>query len=110
MTSEHTGDVENPPYGDLKNRVVSLRLSGTLPLQSVERYLDIVDPFIKTELRFKIILSHLQSSTMNNIFLISIFFIIFFSFYSFSSIFKWSLLLIICIALYFSRLNVMDMK
>ena len=71
MTSEHTGDVENPPYGDLKNHVVSFRLSRTLPLQSVERYLDIADPFIKTKLRFKILHAHLQSSTMDNIFLIS---------------------------------------
>ena len=70
MTCEHTGDVENPPYGDLKNNVVSF-LSGTLPLESVERYLAIADPFIKTKLRFKILQAHLQSSTMNNIFLIS---------------------------------------
>ena len=101
MTSEQTGDVENPPYGDLKNHVVSFRLSGTLPLQSVERYLDIADPFIKTKLRFKILHAHLQSSTMDNIFLISMNFRIpllksfifcpFFSFYSFSSIFKWTL-------------------
>ena len=60
MTSEHTGDVENPPYGDLKNHVVSFRLSGTLPLQSVERYLDIADPFRKTKLAFSThIYSHL---------------------------------------------------
>ena len=101
MTFEHTGDVGNPPYGDLKNDVVSFRLSRTIPLQSVERYLDIADPFIKTKLRFKILLAHLQSSTLDNIFLISMNFRIpllksfifshFFSFYSFSSIFKWSL-------------------
>ena len=81
----------------LKHHVVSFRLSGTIPLQSVERYLDIADPFIKTKLRFKILHAHLQSSTMDNIFLISMNFRIpllkscifppFFSFYSFSSIF-----------------------
>jgi len=91
VTSEHTGDVENPPYGDLKNHVVSF-LSGTLPLQSVERYFAIADPFINTKLLFKILHAHLQSSTMNNIFLISINFRIpllksfFFSPFSFPSI------------------------
>ena len=58
VTSEHTGNVENPPYCDLKNHVVSF-LSGTLPLQSVERYWAIADPFIKTKLRFKILHAHL---------------------------------------------------
>ena len=58
VTSEHTGDAENPPYGALKNHVVRFRLSATLPLQSVERYLDIADPFIKTKLRFKILHAH----------------------------------------------------
>ena len=68
MTCEHSGDVENPPYGDLKNNVVSF-LSGTLPQESVERYFAIADPIIKTKLRFKILHAHLHSSTMKNIFL-----------------------------------------